>query len=1541
MADTSQQALSEPHTNGVVDGLTEDEKSKMRPADIDADMREMERRKRVEMMMNSRIFREELERIIETQMKDGAGPSGLLQQISDMMGAQGARFNGNVFKNSNCVLPINDIRGVESMGYAKGEKMLRCKLAAVFRLLDLYGWTQGVGGQMTARLNQDQEHFLVNPYGLLYHEVTASSLIKVDMQGAIVEQGTTNFNVHITNFQLHSTIHAARPDIKCIIHITTPSVTAVSSLKCGLLPIGQESIVIGEVSTHQYIGGSVEPEEREKIARNLGPINKVMLLTNRGALCCGETVEEAFFNVYNTVVACETQLKLMPAGVDNLNLISEESKKAIFEASRKPPIPQQQSSAVESTVLAEKLEKRWRIGGAEFEALMRMLDNAGFRTGYIYRNPLVKGEPPKPRNDVEVPPAVSSLGYLLEEEELYKQGLWKGGRKGTDRSRWLNSPNVYQKVEILETGTPDPKKITKWVSDGSPTHSSTPVKIDSALQFVPKNTNPKEFKQLQQQIKDYRRAEKISAGPQSHILEGVSWEEAKKMQDATISGTGEQVVLVGAASKGIIQRGFQHNAMVYKTPYAKNPFDAITDQELDQYKREIERKQRGGDPYDESQSESEALSSFNISRATHESSTAKSPIQSPVSVTSETEEESRDEPRVLRIETKQVPAPSQPEVVLSDVDDANTEYLNEMRCKTIEQWSGYKRDCELGSNYNSMSSDRIRMYCGRLFSECRYDNLYVENVRSSKIAERKKPLLITLPKVITGERSIQSQSNTVEEVISKSRYEARRKFFQDLEQTSESVIPSKAKAANIENGENVSQQNSAVIPTKMCHSHLMKKDMKENLNDQVHSNIVMRSVKRENIRQPSFVTLINLSNTKPCSCNVASFINENSQGEKRSTHREMDKHRVSTNGIVASTKKKLLTLRGRNKKSNDCESLIDIDKEQQQHLSKQPTKTTKTEAMLACRCAEKLQRDNKDNSEESSRSLSNSSSNNDKHSVDCDKCGEHRSMMETNISENENVLPHKINDDVTCTGLKEQSVRLWIENSMCKNNWTSGIEADMYESYCNDITKIVESIDLNISSSRTELDALPDTNTCVKYNLDSTNMSLIYSLTPPAVIDQEENDDTSWDLAEHSSEWQSDSLHSDNCEELADYIWIEPTTKNDSMKSQCLQDRRMSSDSSYDLEQLDSERQSANGSDILELPSRTILELKDIDGEVFQNGINESANEIIADLKASDEALSYDAFQVAQNIIAEIIESVYILSYLDSSIYDLGVIQKIVRRLIDSYHYEYSLVEADRECAADVPTTDNNIDNICQIKDFLGNLSSDFRYTNQIETPENEDQGYSAVIEFCTVAKKLPVVAVDDKTLELNFRILKVSRNEYTEKLPDTHQIFCDTDNSIDNDNSQSFIETDEILDKLEDNKDAPMIKSDIEIWLDNRCCSCQEEEEHTQKKCPLTPISEEPVTEDETPCETTDSVIENFNNESSRNLEINSINADEENTENFKTASVSLDGTYTISEVSDNDETNDFQEPCDVWDLSIDCMSYSFDTKEFIRLEKALTDSS
>lgn len=141
------------------------------------------------------------------------------------------------------------------------------------------------------------------------------------------------------------------------------------------------------------------------------------------------------------VKAAEAQLNLLPVGIENLIPITEEARKAIYDESRKPPEGTMSPLQVDNKekilhqVFKQFLFKykcfnfvkilkapKWRVGGVEFEALMRMLDNAGYRTGYIYRNPLVKHEPPRPKHDIEVPPAVSSLGYLLEEEEMYKSG---------------------------------------------------------------------------------------------------------------------------------------------------------------------------------------------------------------------------------------------------------------------------------------------------------------------------------------------------------------------------------------------------------------------------------------------------------------------------------------------------------------------------------------------------------------------------------------------------------------------------------------------------------------------------------------------------------------------------------------------------------------------------------------------------------------------------------------------------------------------------------------------------------------------------------------------------------------------------------------------------------------------------------------------------------------------------------------------------------------------------------------------------------------
>ncbi|XP_067619908.1 protein hu-li tai shao-like [Eurosta solidaginis] len=181
-------------------------------------------------------------------------------------------------------------------------------------------------------------------------------------------------------------------------------------------------------------------------------------------------------------------------------------------------------------------------------------------------------------------------------------------------------------------------------------------------------TNPKEFKRIQPLIKDNRRADKISAGPQSHILEGVTWDEANRINEATVSPAGDHVVLMGAASKGIIQRGYQHNAAVYKAPYAKNPFDNVTDDELNEYKRTVERKKSiHGEYTDTDFSESEPLSSMPISAPQQTKQTTITPA-----AVSQSAPEEVSEHQVMRIQTQQAPIPSQHEVVLSDA----TSYQN-------------------------------------------------------------------------------------------------------------------------------------------------------------------------------------------------------------------------------------------------------------------------------------------------------------------------------------------------------------------------------------------------------------------------------------------------------------------------------------------------------------------------------------------------------------------------------------------------------------------------------------------------------------------------------------------------------------------------------------------------------------------------------------------------------------------------------------------------------------------------------------------------
>ncbi|XP_052101059.1 gamma-adducin-like isoform X8 [Mytilus californianus] len=603
--------MSAPQVNGpsspsgkYIDNIDPDDpeyqRQMRRPADVKEDVKQMQDRSRVSLVLNSEAFRKELEEIINEQISEGNDPTNLiaLQQITDLLNQnnKSGQTYGGFGRGITSVIPIADIKGMETTKYTKQEKQLRCKVASLYRVVDLNGWSYGIYNHISARINQEHEHFLINPFGVLYSEVTASSLVKVDMQGETIDPGSTTLGINKAGFTLHSAIHQARPDIKCIIHLHTPEVIAVSTMKCGFLPLSQESLIVGDVSFHDYNGILVDQEERDALQRSLGPTNKVMFLRNHGVVTCGSTVEEAYHYAVNVMSACLTQTKAVPAGVDNLILVSEEIKKRTFQ------VGSQGGGGVDTG------GRKWKPGELEFEAVMRQLDNVGYRTGYLYRLPAFKQEVRKEKNnsDVEIPPTCSSFTYIIDgdiEHSKYVSPLKlaRDRQKQNYKAGWLvNSPNNYVRQEVEETGTQNPKKYSKWIpeEDGSPNRKSTPIKIENPNQFAPQGSNPKEFKLKQKEIRKDYYEEKISAGPQSKILEGITWEEAKKLQaegklDGDLSMVGDNVIVYGAASKGIIQRDQQHNVQVYKTQYAANPFDSINEEEIEKYKIEVENRGKG------------------------------------------------------------------------------------------------------------------------------------------------------------------------------------------------------------------------------------------------------------------------------------------------------------------------------------------------------------------------------------------------------------------------------------------------------------------------------------------------------------------------------------------------------------------------------------------------------------------------------------------------------------------------------------------------------------------------------------------------------------------------------------------------------------------------------------------------------------------------------------------------------------------------------------------------------------------------------------
>lgn len=192
------------------------------------------------------------------------------------------------------------------------ERALRMQLAAAYRLIDRFGLSDLVDTHISVRLPGTVDHFLINPYGLLFHEITASSLVKVDLQGNRVEP--SEWQVNPAGFVIHAAIYPARPDVYCVLHTHSRYVMAVSALECGLLPISQIGLQFyNRVAYHDYEGVSLELDEQQRLAEHLQHHN-VMVLRNHGLLTVGKTVAEAFYLAYYMEKACEIQILAQSAG---------------------------------------------------------------------------------------------------------------------------------------------------------------------------------------------------------------------------------------------------------------------------------------------------------------------------------------------------------------------------------------------------------------------------------------------------------------------------------------------------------------------------------------------------------------------------------------------------------------------------------------------------------------------------------------------------------------------------------------------------------------------------------------------------------------------------------------------------------------------------------------------------------------------------------------------------------------------------------------------------------------------------------------------------------------------------------------------------------------------------------------------------------------------------------------------------------------------------------------------------------------------------
>ena len=202
--------------------------------------------------------------------------------------------------------------GVAKLKVSEAEWQSRIDLAACYNIVAHYGWDDLVFTHISARIPGPEHHFLINPYGMMFDEISAASLVKVDIDGNKVSE--SGYDINPAGFTIHSAIHAAREDAQCVLHLHTNEGVAVSAQKSGLLPLSQQSLFpLTNLSYHNYEGVALRADEKPRLVVDLGA-NNFMILRNHGLLTCAESIADAFLYMYVLQRACEIQLLAQSGG---------------------------------------------------------------------------------------------------------------------------------------------------------------------------------------------------------------------------------------------------------------------------------------------------------------------------------------------------------------------------------------------------------------------------------------------------------------------------------------------------------------------------------------------------------------------------------------------------------------------------------------------------------------------------------------------------------------------------------------------------------------------------------------------------------------------------------------------------------------------------------------------------------------------------------------------------------------------------------------------------------------------------------------------------------------------------------------------------------------------------------------------------------------------------------------------------------------------------------------------------------------------------